>query len=257
MNDNQKKLLENLDRIKISIIMQVNLQEYPGSREDAINKFNRAIESFKDQVYKNAELIIVADGDNKVHQLYNRSHVEDSNIKFIYFDRSNTPKMYEEVEHGTYYRGVAREIGRSVATGSLITYMDSDDYLMPNFTMTHMITYNADPTKDFWLNRAWIDNLNGETAEQSILEPYDLDILRFAMLGSSWKSVKLIPGSVVASPWLLAHKPEVSVKWRDVISNESSEDVDFVNRLLDNNKNFGTIEKPIYIRCHYRDLWDY
>jgi len=252
-----EELIKGLDRIKISVIMQVNLQEYPGSRKDAINKFNRAVDSFKKQLYPNAELIIVSDGDNKVHQLYSRSHVEDPNIKFIFLDRTNTPKMYEELENGIYYRGTAREVGRSIATGTIVTYMDSDDILMPAFTLTHMLSYNSDPSKDFWLNRAWIDNTKGQTAEHDLIENVNNDILRFESLGSTWKEVQLKDRNMVASPWLLSHKKDVSVKWRDVISFEASEDTDFVSRLVQSYPNFGTTSKAVYVRCHYKDLWDY
>jgi glycosyltransferase involved in cell wall biosynthesis len=255
--ENKSELINNLKRIKISIIMQVNLQNYPGSRENAINKFIRSVKSFQEQTYKNSELIIVADDDTKVHQIYNKYFSKNNDIKFIFFDRPETPKMYTDLDEGTYYRGLARQIGRSIATGDIVTYMDSDDLLMPDFTITHMLVYNSDPSKDFWLNRSWIDNDKGETAEENILEPYNSEKLRFDNLGSTWKAVKVKKGKTIASPWLLSHKLAVTTKWRDVISDIVSEDMDFVMRLAKEYKNGGSIERPIYIRCHYKDLWDY
>ena len=82
--ENKSELINNLKRIKISIIMQVNLQNYPGSRENAINKFIRSVKSFQEQTYKNSELIIVADDDTKVHQIYNKYFSKNNNIKFIF-----------------------------------------------------------------------------------------------------------------------------------------------------------------------------
>ena len=257
--ENKSELINTLNKIKISIIMQVNLQNYPGARENAINKFIRAVQSFQQQTYKNAELIIVADDDTKVHQIYNRHFSDKKDIKFIYSDRPETPEMYTDLEGGTYYRGLARQIGRSIASGEIVTYMDSDDLITPDFTLTHMLIYNTDPSKTFWLNRAWIDNDKGETAEEDILEPYnsEKEKLRYDNLGSTWKAIKLKAGKTIAAPWLLSHKLDVSVKWRDVISPVISEDMDFVMRLAKKYKNGGSIERPIYIRCHYKDLWDY
>ena len=70
MENQIEEILEGVDKVKVSIVMQSNLTNYPGSREDAVNKFRRAVESFKNQIYKYAELIIVADGCVKTQQIY-------------------------------------------------------------------------------------------------------------------------------------------------------------------------------------------
>ena len=72
------ELMENIDKPKISIIMQVYLGEYPGARTDSISKFKRAVKSFQNQIYKNCELIIVADGCTKTHQTYARFNFKRS-----------------------------------------------------------------------------------------------------------------------------------------------------------------------------------
>lgn len=258
---NFKEIFESLDKVKISIVMQVNLENYDGSRSDPINKFHRAVESFKNQVYKNCELIIVADGCNKTHQLFNRSHKDNDNIKFVYFDRTGFPKMYEEIEDkGNYYRGLARRLGVSVASGEIITYMDSDDFLMPNFTMTGLLYYNANPEKDWWINTSWFDHesvTRSNANSQAIVDPTNIESVELEGLPERWKAMELKPGMQVLAPWLMMHKNTLSTKWRDVISKNISEDVDFFKRLQSEYPNGSAYKAPTYVRCHFADQWDY
>ena len=71
-----KSILESANKIKVSIVMQVNLENYSKSRVLAEDKFYRAVDSFKNQLYKNAELIIVADGCDKTYHHYMQSFPE-------------------------------------------------------------------------------------------------------------------------------------------------------------------------------------
>ena len=106
--------------------MQSYLGQYPGSRSDSSTKFIRAVQSFLDQTHKDSELIIVSDGCEKTHQLYYELYKSEPRIKYVYVDK-DTPNMYEgEVK---YYRGLPRQIARSLVTGEITTYMDSDDYV--------------------------------------------------------------------------------------------------------------------------------
>jgi len=257
--NNFKEIYEALDKVKISIIMQVNLEKYPGAREDSINKFHRAIESFNKQMYKNCELIIVADGCNKTHQLYNRSHKENTNIKFVFYDRSNTPKMYEDIDNGTYYRGSARQLGLAIATGQLIMYMDSDDVIMPNHTMSALLEYNAEPEKTWWINTSWYDHanvINSNKNSQAIIDPSTIENVELPGLPDTWKPMALEQGRQVMAPWLFMHVPNISNKWQDVISNITSEDVFFIKGVQGKYKNGGVFSQPTYVRCHLKDEWD-
>lgn len=258
---NLNEILENVDKIKVSIVMQVNLQDYSGSRRDPINKFHRAVRSFKDQIYKNCELIIVSDGCNKAHQIYNRSYREDENIKFVYYDRHNVPKMYDQVgeEGGKYFRGFARNIGIGCATGNVITYMDSDDFLMPEFSMTCMLIYNTDKSKDWWINTSWYDHANVDNSNQNIqavVDPKTIEAIPIEGLPDLWKPMRLHENRIIMSPWLFMHSNKVTVSWRDVISSSVSEDVDFHNRVRAEFPNGVSYSNPIYVRCHFAEHWD-
>lgn len=256
-----QEILENVDKAKISIIMQVNLEDYSGSRSNPVDKFKRAVTSFKNQIYKNCELIIVADGCNKTYQMYMRNYKNDPSIRFVYLDRIGVPKMYDEIEDkGKYYRGLARNVGVAAATGSLITYMDSDDFLTPEFTMTIMLYYNADSDKDWFLNTSWYDHQNVVNSTQNstaITENFKaIPNVTIPGLQDAWKPMELKPGKMIMTPWLLTHKKSVKTEWRDILSYSTSEDVDFYNRMSAEYPNGIAFKKAIYARCHSSGLWD-
>lgn len=256
------EILGQVDKIKVSVIMQVNLQNYNNSRSNAVDKFRRAVESFRNQLYKNCELIIVSDGCLKTQQIYTRFYKEDKNIKFVYYDRQDTElKMYEtrpgDPEEYKYYRGFARKIGVGAATGDVITYMDSDDIIAPEFTMTLMLIYNQEPDLDWWINTTWYDNevANWPDSETMYASSESKPVeLPYSEEGT-WVQTVLKPGKIVMSPWLLMHKPNLKVQWRDTYGN-ISEDVDFNRRLREEYKKGMAYSRPIYIRCHFSDLWD-
>jgi hypothetical protein len=256
MSQEINNVLSEVEKVKISVVMQVNLTDYSGSRSDAVNKFRRAVKSYQNQIYKNCELIIVSDGCNRSHQIYNREFKEDSSIKFIFLDKNGAPLMYEETDKGKYYRGFPRRAGVGISTGSLITYMDSDDYLLPEFTMTLMLIYNAAPDKDWYINTSWYDSSDHSWEESDILHASDHSkSIEIEDIGGKWTPTQLKPGSIVLTPWLFMHKSTCLTKWRDTIG--FSEDTDFNKRLRSEYPNGYPFERPIYVRCHYNNHWDY
>jgi glycosyltransferase involved in cell wall biosynthesis len=249
------EIMESIDTPKISIIMQTYLGEYPGSRIDPINKFRRAVKSFQAQLYKNCELVIVSDGCTKTHQIYMREFKNDPSIRFILVDK-DTPNMYEENQDGNkYHRGYPRRVGVGAATGTLITYMDSDDFLLPEFTLTMILTYNINTDIEWWINTQWYDNENANWDDSNELFGSDhADDIEIEGLSGKWTKSRVKPGMAVLSPWLLMHKSTCNTKWRDTIG--GSEDADFNRRLRAEYKLGMTYDRPIYVRCHYRDVWD-
>lgn len=240
--------------------MPVFLGEYPGARSNPIEKFKRAVNSFKNQNYKNSELIIVADGCLKTQQIYQREFQKDDNIKFIYLDKKNVPNMYEDREVDgesyKYYRGIPRKIGVAAATGDLITYMDADDYLLPHHLLTIMLTYNQFIDKDWWINRSWYDHASANWKESDTMyntsntETFEFEEFK----GQKWSKIKLKENRVILSPWLFIHRASCNTQWRDTLG--ISEDVDFNKRLRAEYPNGTSFERPTYIRCHYTDKWD-
>jgi glycosyltransferase involved in cell wall biosynthesis len=249
--------LSEILKPKISIIMQSYLGEYNGSREDSIKKFNRAIESFKNQIYKNCELIIVADGCMLTFNTYLAKYQHDANIKIAYVDKKGVGKMYDNVtEDKKFYRGLPRQIGLEMATGEVVSYMDSDDFLLPTFTLGILSSYNMKPDADWFINRSWYDNIEADWEKETVFDSFDRsDAIRIEGIPSKWAATKLKDNLIVLSPWLLAHKKGVNIKWRDTVGH--SEDVDFNTRLRMDYKNGFVYAVPAYVRCHYTGQWDY
>lgn len=244
--------------MKISIIMQVYLGKYPGSRSNADVKFMRAVQSFISQGDKNSELIIVSDGCEKVHKLYYDNYKSVDNIKYVYIDK-DTPNMYEGEEK--YYRGFPRQIGRTMATGFITTYMDSDDFLIPNSiriirsTWEKMMKANEDIT---WsMTSQWIDNEAAiELWKPSTSTETFGDTFKIDGLDGMWTKVKMTHETLVMSAtWSMCHLSSLPVKWEDCIGSPS-EDTRFSVQMHKIGKGF-VMSEPYYVRCHYTDWWDY
>jgi glycosyltransferase involved in cell wall biosynthesis len=112
---------------KVSVIMASFLQMPNKTNQGP--KFLRAVKSFINQTYENKELIIVADGCQLTMELYHNNFTQYPNIKII-----PIPKQPP-------YSGEMRNVALTVAMGTVITYLDSDDvikkdhlqYIVDNF----------------------------------------------------------------------------------------------------------------------------
>ena len=261
MNSEILSLIKDLDKPKISIVMQVYLGDYPGARKNPTSKFKRAVKSFQKQAYTNCELIIVADGCNKTKLAYQKNFKSDPNIKFVYVDKKEgTLNMYQDVERDgkkyKYYRGIPRKIGVAMATGDLITYIDGDDYLLPQHTLSIMMHYNLNKEKDWWINRTWYDHSSVEWTDNPIIEnttnQEKVELPQFK--NQKWNVIQLKDNRIVLSPWLFTHLASCTTKWKDTIG--ISEDVDFNKRLRVEYPNGAPYNSPTYVRCHYTNKWD-
>ena len=83
----------------------------------------KAVESVKNQTYKNIEIIIVNDGSSQ-EEYY--KHKFDGCI-VVNMD-INTKKRFGHASPG----GFQRSIGMKIATGKYIAFLDDDDYWLPN-----------------------------------------------------------------------------------------------------------------------------
>lgn len=243
---------------KVSIIMQCLLADYPGSRQSSILKFKRAIQSFKNQIYKDCELIIVADNCELTKKVFEENYSEEQNIKFIFYYRSkNDKKMYEKTNNGErIYRGFARQVGRGAVTGELTTYMDSDDVLSPKFSFNIILEYNRKSDADWWINKTWYDNYLSKWEESyNMYSTIGSEEIELDYIGSKWNIIKMKIPYFVMSPWLLTHRSNCDIQWRDTFG-KTSEDSDFSIRLREKYKNGAGYENPSYVRCHYTGKWD-
>ena len=260
MNQEVIEEIKTYDKPKISIIMQVYLGFYPNARKNPRAKFKRAVESFQAQLYKNCELVIVADGCNKTKLTYQKHFQDDPNIKFVYIDNKENARMYDNKEinnkPNTYYRGMPRKIGVAMATGELITYMDADDYILPQHTLSIMMHYNLGKDNDWWINRTWFDHAKSKWEDSpsmySTIGAEEHELPQFPK--QKWNKIKLKENRITLSPWLFTHRASCTTKWRDTIG--ISEDVDFNKRLRDEYKKGMPYSTATYVRCHHIHKWD-
>ncbi len=104
--------------MKISVIMPSYLGEYPGCKGNRLPDFIRAVNSFLAQTHNDKELIIVSDGCQATNITYAKWRFKESqNVKLV-----PIPKQ-------PLFSGAVRQAGLDAATGDVICYLDSDDFL--------------------------------------------------------------------------------------------------------------------------------
>lgn len=262
INLNMKSFISNTNRedLKVSFIMQVYLGDYPGSRSNATEKFHRAVYSFLNLDNKNSELVIVSDGCKIAHDAIKR-YKGNPRIKYAYVHKEGA-KMYEESQDAKkYYRGLPRQIGLTIASGNYVTYMDSDDMLMP-YAADAIIDRFMDTDFKFMLNGSWYDHEsyryfyqgNPKFEENNPAEDLEIPGTDIKLI-----QVKTSGINVNYAPWLLSHVKDIdrSISWEDLESNEISEDILFGRKMRDMYFEQSMVYRdPFYIRCHVKDVYD-
>lgn len=103
----------------ISVIMPVHLSPYEvdgiKSAGNPKHKFRRAVESFLNQSFTDAELIIISDGCRIAEGIY----------KKYYSDKV----IFRYMEKQPLFSGAVRQTGINLAQGEIVTYLDHDDFI--------------------------------------------------------------------------------------------------------------------------------
>lgn len=201
---------------KVSVIMASYLLSYPGAATNRDKKFVRAVNSFKKQTYQNKELIIVSDGCPITIDLYNKFFSNDADIKLI-----SIPKQ-------PLYSGEMRNAALKIATGDIISYLDSDDILGPNHLQIIVDQFDLDQYDFVFYDDLMLLDKDFKKYHLRIVEP------RWSSIGTS----------------AISHKnmKELSYCW----SIGYGHDWMFVIKLSSMGLKFKKLEKmPQYIVCHY------
>jgi glycosyltransferase involved in cell wall biosynthesis len=246
---------------KISVIMQVYLGDYSHSRTNSREKFVRAINSFLSQSHPNKELIIVSDGCVFARKIYELIYTSNDKIKFVWIDRNDSRKMYDRKGNELYFRGYPKSVGLTHATGDIITYLDSDDIMLPD----HLFTLNS-----FWTTAD--DSIKwGSNSLRVLHSKYlDMDLPYEPKYIASYKAVDLSSygiyedffvnacskyNEISCATYSLSHRKDIGgITWEDSIN--KTEDTHFVSKLQAKYPDCLRISTPTMVVCHYRNGWD-
>jgi glycosyltransferase involved in cell wall biosynthesis len=247
--------------MKISVVMQVYLGDYPDSRTHAREKFVRAVHSFLAQTHPYKELIIVSDGCPYAKRIYELVYTSNPLIQFVWVepDPTRTQKMYNLVNGQRFFRGEPRGIGLKHATGDIVCYMDSDDIMLPNYLFSLNAFWTDLPSDIDWAsNMLRIFNLKFLTAEtkdhKGVYTNQTIDLSTYGIHEDFFINICAKPTQVSCATYSLSHRRNIKAQWKDT-NDGNHEDVDFQAELAKHHK--GTrLYIPGYVVCHYSKLWD-
>ena len=134
----------------ISVIVPIyNVEKY----------LNKCIESIINQTYKNLEIILVDDGSpDNCPQICDEYAKKDGRIKVIHKENGGLSS--------------ARNVGIDVAMGEYLTFIDSDDYVEPNFIE---VLYQSLVNNDADISMCGINKIQADKIQEIIVENQILD----------------------------------------------------------------------------------
>ena len=260
--------------MKVSVIMQSYLGDYPGSRSHPEFKFVRAVGSFLTQQHEDKELIIASDGCDRTQQLYERLYSHLPHVKFVRAERHDEDdRMYvvkqQEGSSVTKHRGEARALGLEAATGDIVAYMDSDDVILSHRLSDLAADWSDKDARHTYASNPlrWIPFFITSKWPSRIIKGRHRDLTQYGLGPAGMFSLNpsVEYGRVLCATYALSHRRSVlaQAQWRDTIVTitsdgtrlGSSEDVDFYDQLTKTGAGFRQ-ESDSYVLCHWRGLWD-
>ena len=248
--------------LKFSVVMQVYLGDYSGSRIFSREKFIRAINSFLSQSYPHKELIIVSDGCVFAKNIYELIYTSNDKIKFVWLERTeDEKKMYDKNDNNkTYFRGKPKAVGCEHATGDIICYLDSDDIMLPDHLFGLNAHWSMADERVLWgantmriMNTKFLEmDLPHERKE--IYSFRTLDLSAYGIYEDFFVNMCSRYNEISCATYCISHRKNISVKWEDTIG--AHEDKVFVAKLNDLYPTSLRISSPSMVVCHYRNGWD-
>jgi len=256
--------------------MQVNLGKYENAPKDSVKKFKRAVNSFLNMKDKNSELIIVSDGCQVTHKIYHKEYSKHDNIKYV-FAKKTTPFMHDEYqgEPLTQYNRVGtRQLGRMLVDTELTTYLDADDFLLPDAADIIRDNWKAanEHSETYWaINSRWYDpseinefikntNYHGSGFSFGELTTFD-EPIKIKGLQGKWQEVGVDSSTKKVANYAMnfIHRSGIKVSWVDTvvgIKGGQKADTSF-SKKLQKIGGGAIFEFPYYVRCRYVNLWDH
>lgn len=245
--------------MKISVIMQTYLGDYPGSRSHAREKFVRAVNSFLAQTHPEKELIIVSDGCAFAKRIYELVYTSNPAIKFVWIDPEQKKKTYEKSDGKLFFRGYPKSVGIQHSTGDIICYLDSDDIILPNYLFTLHSYWKDMPDKIKWAtNNLRIMNLKllsmpNAKETKTVYSTQSVDLTPYGIQEDFFVNICSLPTQINCATCNLSHRKNIDITWEDSVG--INEDVRLVKRLQE--LGGGTrVSIPGYVVCHYVGGWD-
>ncbi len=207
--------------MRISVIMPVNLGTYKcnvtHNPDNGEFRFTQAVKSFLNQSFKDAELIIVSDGDWTVADIWAQLWAHESSTKFKYIKKQAD------------YSGEVRNTGLELAQGEIVCYLDHDDVFGPNHLA--IIDKNFDTSKYKWVyyDDYLVDNFI-ENKEHRMVNPV------FCSIGTS----------------SIAHRRDIEIKWGTGYGHDWNMIEKYLLPLP-----CTKIATPEYYVCHFRKIEDF
>ena len=247
--------------MKISVIMQSFLGDYPGARSNPVYKFHRAIESFLMQDYEDKELIIVSDDCPITMREYLKEWSQVSSIRAI--NGEGIPGRWD---------ANLRNKGIDIADGEWITYLDSDDIILPNrlSNLNKLVLKHQDaeavfidgnelfPITDNVLNAPLINPIETSKLNKGSIVINDkeykyieMDLIRNLTINA--KKHGGITKGIMFSTSRISHKRDISVRWPNM--SERGEDTTFAKMIMKDCKYY-LVDNPTYLVCHSLSLFD-
>jgi len=267
--------------MKISVVMQSYLGDYPGARSRPKEKFIRSVSSFLSQIHEDKELIIVSDGCNITKELYDSFYKDNPLIRFVYLDKKEeklTNNIEKDDKKTTYnFRGFPRGVGCYLATGDIICYLDTDDLILPNHLMVLNGAWEKAPQSLLWINNPiryvhstvlkWSENLEErkKQIEEKIKNKESVNLLTYGIKDLFFKE-NFEKNRIRCSSSSISHRKNIKTTWTDstMILDQNyqrleglNEDHLFLNKIIDNEKCGGSrIDEATLVVCHWRGAYD-